>query len=93
MTLFGSAGWSMRHAAPSEDGNCQASLVVKEPQARRRSNPEVATKHLAQTEQTFFKHRDNCSHKIIHQGLFESGTVKQIRSLLVKASPPLLHCR
>jgi hypothetical protein len=51
---------------------------------------EVATKHLAQTERLFFKHKASCSRRITHQGPSGPGIVKQIGSALVKASPPLL---
>jgi hypothetical protein len=66
--------------AASEDGNFQIKLVVKDPQARRLSNPEVMTKHPAQTEQSSFKHRTNISRKIICQGSPGPGIVRQIRS-------------
>jgi hypothetical protein len=46
----------------------QAKLVVRDWQANRLSNPELATKHLARTERPFFKHGANCSRKVIRQG-------------------------
>jgi hypothetical protein len=39
----------------------QVKLVVKDPQAGRLSNSEVATKSLALSQRSFFKHRINCS--------------------------------
>jgi hypothetical protein len=66
---------------------------VRDPKARRLSNPEVATQYPARTERSFFKHRANCFTKIIRQGSSGPGIVKLVRSPLVKASPPLLHCR
>jgi hypothetical protein len=80
----------MRHPAKI-DFSIQA--CREGPQARRISNPEVETKHLARTERPFFKQRANCSRKIIRSGPSGPGIVKQIRSPLVKVSPPLLHCR
>jgi hypothetical protein len=77
MTLFRSSGCSRWHAAPREGGMFQAKLVVDDPQGRPRSNPEVATKHLARTERPFFKHRANCSHKAVCQGPSEPRTVKR----------------
>jgi hypothetical protein len=71
----------------------QAKFVVKDPQVRRLSNPEVATKTLARIERPLFKRRANRSRIIIRQGSSEPRVVKQIRSPLVKASPPLLHSR
>jgi hypothetical protein len=68
-------------------------LVRKDPQARRLFDLEVATKRFARIERPFFKQRADCSHKIIRQRPSEPGVVKQIRSPLVKASPPFLHCR
>jgi hypothetical protein len=45
MTFFGSSGKSIEHVPPSECGFFQAKFVVKDPQARRLSNAEVATKY------------------------------------------------
>jgi hypothetical protein len=42
----------MQHSAKME--SFQVGLAVKDPQTRRLSNPEVATKHLARTERPFF---------------------------------------
>jgi hypothetical protein len=64
----------------------QAKFVVKDSQARHLSNPDVATKRFGRTERPFFKHRANCSRKIIHQGPSIPGIVKQIRSLLASQS-------
>jgi hypothetical protein len=83
----------MLHAAPSQDGIFSATLIVKGPQARCLSNTEVATRHLARTQGPSFKHRANYSRKIICQGPSRPGTVKQIRSPLVKTSPPRLYCQ
>jgi hypothetical protein len=66
---------------------------VKDPQARRFSNPEVAIKHFARTERPFFKHRSNDRRKFIRQGPFGSGIVKQIHFPLVKAFPPVPYCQ
>jgi hypothetical protein len=71
----------------------QARLVAKDPHARPLFNPEAATKHLAQTERPFLKHKVNLSRNIIRQGSSEPEIVKQIRSPLVKPSPPLLDYR
>jgi hypothetical protein len=57
MTLFRSFGGSTGHAAPSEDGIFQAKFAVKDPQARHLSSPEAGTKHVAQIERHFLKHR------------------------------------
>jgi hypothetical protein len=80
-----------QHSAKME--SFQSWLVVMDPQTRRPSNLEVATKHLARTEWPFFKHRANCSRNIIRQEPSGPGIVKQIRSPLVKMSPPPLHCQ
>jgi hypothetical protein len=64
----------------------QAWFVVKDPQTRRPSNPEVATKHLARPKQLFFKHRANCSRNVIRQEPSGHGITKQIHSPLLKVS-------
>jgi hypothetical protein len=51
-------------------------LVVKDPQPRCLSNPEMTTKQHARSERLFFKHQTNCSSKIIRQGPAEPGIVK-----------------
>jgi hypothetical protein len=51
---------------------------VKNPQARRLFNPEVLTKHHAQTEWHFFKHRANRSRKVSREEPFGLLIVKQI---------------
>jgi hypothetical protein len=68
MTLFRSSGRPIGHAAPSEDGIIQGKFVMKDPQAPRLSNQEVARKQLVRTERPFFKHRPNCGKKIVRQG-------------------------
>jgi hypothetical protein len=56
----------------------------------RLSNPEVATKHLARTEISFFEHRANCSRNIIRQGRpgpeIVTGAMFDIRMMLVDRS-------
>jgi hypothetical protein len=64
----------------------QDKLVVKDPQARRPSSPEVATKHPARNEPLIFKCRAEGSRKIIRQRPSRPEIVKQSRFLLVKAS-------
>jgi hypothetical protein len=65
--------------------------VVKDPHARRRSNPEIATNPFAQTEQPFCKHEANCFTKIVLQSPSGPRSIKHIRSPLLKTSAPLLH--
>jgi hypothetical protein len=71
----------------------QAKLVLKDPQARRLSNPEVATKHHTRNEWLFCKHRANGPRKIICQGRSEPEIAKKISSPLMKVYPLLLHCQ
>jgi hypothetical protein len=56
----------------------QTQLALKDPQAGRLSNPEVATKHLVRTGRPFFKQRPNCSRKVTRQRLSGPGIVKPI---------------
>jgi hypothetical protein len=76
---------------PSEDGFFQAKSVVKSPQARRFPNPEVPTKHLAQSERSFFKHRVDCLTKIASQGPSRPRIINQVSSSFLKALAPFFH--
>jgi hypothetical protein len=91
MTFFRSFGRPTEHGAPGEDGFYSDQLAVKDQQALRVSNLEVAKKHLVRTERLFGKHKANCFTKIVRQEPSGPGIVKQICSPLVKAAPPLLH--
>jgi hypothetical protein len=66
---------------------------MKNPPEHYFSNPEVAAKHFTPPKWLFCKHEANCFTKIIRQEPSGPAMVKQIRSPLVKASPPLLPCR
>jgi hypothetical protein len=71
----------------------QAKLVVKDPEARRGSNPEVAINCITRTKRNFCQHGANCFTKIIPQRPFGPGIVRPIRSPLLKAFPSVLHRR
>jgi hypothetical protein len=78
----------MQHSAKME--SFQAWPAVNESQTRHPFNLEVVTKHLTRTEQLFFKNRANCSRNSIRQEPSGHGIVNQIRSPLVRVSPPPL---